>query len=183
MNGEWGWMGINWLQFLPIHGWMGMNKGWIILGRGYYSSFIRVLKDRFGILGFQGKKLGFWDFTKFEIGILEIWFEIGILDFITTSMVCNSFQYLDFGISPHLKLGFWDFTIFEIGTLGFRDPLFQDVDPFIHPHSSAWGWMGKNWPPFPIHLLYPVICHLDGWLAWVSSSDGLLYWDSGHIYM
>ena len=37
--------------------------------------------SQFGILGLQGKKFGFGDFTLFEIGSLEIRFEMGILGF------------------------------------------------------------------------------------------------------
>ena len=40
---------------------------------------VRAQKANFGILGLQGEKLGLWDFTLFEIGILEIKLEIGIL--------------------------------------------------------------------------------------------------------
>ncbi len=32
----------------------------------------------FGITGLQGKKLGYWDYTLFEIGITEIRSEFGI---------------------------------------------------------------------------------------------------------
>ena len=50
--------------------------------------------------------MGFWDFTLFEIGILEIRCEIGILAPGTWDLTL-------------LKLGFWDFAPFEIGILGF----------------------------------------------------------------
>ena len=43
----------------------------------------RALKGQFGIMGLQGKKLGLWDYTLFEIGIIEIRSEIGIMGFHT----------------------------------------------------------------------------------------------------
>ncbi len=36
--------------------------------------------SQFGIMGLQGKNLGLWDYTVFEIGITEISYEIGIMD-------------------------------------------------------------------------------------------------------
>ncbi len=36
--------------------------------------------SQIGIMGLQGKKLGLWDYTLFEIGITETSFEIGIMD-------------------------------------------------------------------------------------------------------
>ncbi len=40
----------------------------------------RALKGVFVILGSRWKKLGSWDLTPFEIGILETRSEIGILE-------------------------------------------------------------------------------------------------------
>ena len=63
---------------------------WVLLAlknptqNGIFSNFIythRALLDRFGIMGLQGKKLGLWDYTLFEIWITEIMFEIGIMGF------------------------------------------------------------------------------------------------------
>ncbi len=36
--------------------------------------------SQFGNMGLQGKILGLWDYTLFEIGITEMSFEIGIMD-------------------------------------------------------------------------------------------------------
>ena len=38
-------------------------------------------KSQFGIFGLQGGKLGLWDFTLFEIGILESCLKLGFSDF------------------------------------------------------------------------------------------------------
>ena len=46
--------------------------------------------------GITGKKLGFWDYTLFEIGILEIMLEIGIWGF-------QSIPNWDFGISSDIN--------------------------------------------------------------------------------
>ncbi len=48
----------------------------------------RAQRANLGFLGLQGKKLGLWDFIRFEVGILEIMLEIGII------------------VNP--KLGFWN---------------------------------------------------------------------------
>ena len=63
--------------------------------------------------------MGFWDFTLFEIGILEIRFEIGILALRTGDLTLLK---SDLEISPLLKSGLWDFTPFQIAILGFQDP-------------------------------------------------------------
>ena len=61
-------------------------------------------------MGLQGKKLGLWDYTLFEIGIMG--FSVQRLN-----------SNLDYGITPLLKLGLRDYTPFEIGIMGLQDPL------------------------------------------------------------
>ena len=56
--------------------------------------------SQFGILGFHGGKLGFWDFALFEIGILEIMCEI--VGFHVTKIV---------GFNPS-EIGIWGFCPF-----------------------------------------------------------------------
>ncbi len=58
----------------------------------------RALKGVFGILGSQWEKLGSWDLTPFEIGILHCHILIAVT---------------------------WDLTLFEIGISGSQDPPFQ----------------------------------------------------------
>ncbi len=58
----------------------------------------------------QGKNLGLWDYTLFEIGITEISFEIGIMDLKSNQI----------GIFHACKLGSRDHTLFKIGILGLR---------------------------------------------------------------
>ncbi len=47
----------------------------------FRQKICRALLAQIGIMGLQGKKLGLWDYTLFEIGITEIMFEIGIMGF------------------------------------------------------------------------------------------------------
>ncbi len=61
-------------------------------------------------MGLQGKNLGLWDYTLFEIGIAEISFEIGIIYHKSNQI----------GIFHSCKLGLRDFTLFEIGIMGLR---------------------------------------------------------------
>ena len=65
------------------------------------SCLNRALKGQFWILGSQWKKLGSWDLPPFEIGILEIRCEIGILDLLLFSLcvLCMTVGhwYVDFG--------------------------------------------------------------------------------------
>ena len=76
-----------------------------------YFQRIRAPKGKYGNLSFQRKEVAFWNFTLFEIEILEIRCEIGI----------SVIQDTDFGISLLLKLEFGDLIPFEIGFLGFPD--------------------------------------------------------------
>ncbi len=76
-----------------------VNVSWKCIQEGPVSQF--------GILGFQEKNLGFWDFTLFEVGILEIRCKIWILAIGTWDLTL-------------LKPGFGDFAPFEIGILGFH---------------------------------------------------------------
>ncbi len=71
-------------------------------------------------MGLQGKKLGLWDYTLFEIGITEIMFEIGI-----SVQSKSRFSDWDYGITCLLKLGLRDYTPFEIGILGLQYPPLQ----------------------------------------------------------
>ena len=77
-------------------------------------------------MGLQGKNLGLWDCTLFEIGITEISFEIGITDiksnqigiFHPCKIGITGLQPTwnwDYGITPVLKLGLRQFT-------GLQDP-------------------------------------------------------------
>ena len=66
----------------------------------------RALKGEFGI---TGKKLGLWDYTLFEIGIIEIRSEIGIMGF-HTKPIFSFYRPLmqgnrDNGITAQWKLG------------------------------------------------------------------------------
>ncbi len=61
-------------------------------------------------MGLQGKILGLWDYTLFEIGITEISFEIGIMDIKSNQI----------GIFTHVKLGLRDYNLLEIGIMGLR---------------------------------------------------------------
>ncbi len=67
--------------------------------------------SQFGIMGLQGKNLGLWDYTLFEIGITEIMSEFGIR--------LNFFMWgnWDYGITPHLKLGLWNYRTPSMGAL------------------------------------------------------------------
>ena len=78
-------------------------------------------------MGLQGKILGLWDYTLFEIGITEISFEIGIMDFKTgfakpTKLGFSIQVNWDYGISPYLKFRLWDYTGFEMGLRDYRIP-------------------------------------------------------------
>ncbi len=61
-------------------------------------------------MGLQGKNLGLWDYTLFEIWITEISFEIGIMDLKSNQI----------GIFHPCKLGLRDFTLFEIQIMGLH---------------------------------------------------------------
>ena len=79
---------------------------------------IRALKGEFGI---TGKKLGLWDYTLFEIGIIEIRSEIGIMGFHTKSHWLSLMrQNWDYRITSQLKLGLCDYTPCEIGIRPFK---------------------------------------------------------------
>ena len=61
-------------------------------------------------MGLQGRNLGLWNYTLFEIGITEITFEIGIMDLKSNQI----------GIFHPCKLGLWDFIPFEIRIMGLH---------------------------------------------------------------
>ena len=103
-----------------------------------FRQTVRALKGEFGITGLQGKNLGLWDYTLFEIGITEIRSEIGIMEFHTKPnwdyRILTPFQNRrvnkhgrrrdpttqgnwDCGITPHLKLGLRNYTPFKIGIM------------------------------------------------------------------
>ena len=103
------------------------------------------VNSQFGILGLQGKKLGFWDYTPFEFGITEIRFEFGITGFhLVPIWDYSSIHNWDYGITLHLKFGFQDYTTFEIGILGLLDPTL--TGPY---NSECWcqpKWAGVGRP-------------------------------------
>ncbi len=63
-------------------------------------------------MGLPEKNLGLWDYILFEIGIIEISFEIGVGDIKSNQIV----------IFHPCKLRLLDFTLFEIGIMGLQDP-------------------------------------------------------------
>ncbi len=73
------------------------------------------LVSQFGILGFQEKKFGFWDFALFEIGILEIRCEIVISQ---NKQSPSEHGILRFNPPEIGILAFCPY--FEIGILGFH---------------------------------------------------------------
>ncbi len=92
----------------------------------WHFSYNRALKGVFGILGSWWKKLGSWDLTPFEIGILETRSEIGILENVQPQV-----WTLDLKNDSSLIPGTWDLTLsrdlmlFEIGISGSQDPPFR----------------------------------------------------------
>ncbi len=73
----------------------------------------------------QGRNLGLWDYTLFEIGITEISFEIGIMDLKSNQI----------GMFHPCKLELRDFTLFEIWIMGLH---------------QFWNWdYGITGPPPP----------------------------------
>ena len=73
----------------------------------------------FGIMGLQGKYLGLWDDTLFEIGITEISFEIGIMDIKSNQKVIFHPCKIDItGLHPFPN---WDYRITLALKLGLRD--------------------------------------------------------------
>ncbi len=78
----------------------------------FYSTALVLVGplSQFEIMGLQGKNLGLWDYTLFEIGITEISFEIGIIELKSNQI----------GIFNPFKLGLRNFTLIEIGTMGLR---------------------------------------------------------------
>ena len=68
-------------------------------------------------MGLQGKKLGLWDYTLFEIWITEIMFEIGITPRCPLKKTISNWDYK---ITYHFKLGLRDYMPFEIGITGLH---------------------------------------------------------------
>ncbi len=78
----------------------------------YSNTNSRALKGEFGITGLQEKYLGLWDYTLFEIGIIKIRPEIGIMGFHSKQNWDYKLDFSffmqgnwDYGITPHSKLG------------------------------------------------------------------------------
>ena len=82
--------------------------------------------------------MGLWDYTRFEIGIIEISFEIGIMDLKSNQIGFSVHVNWDYWISPYLKLGLWDYASFEIWITGLQDP------PYWVPVTSIAGEIASN---------------------------------------
>ena len=72
-------------------------------------------------MGLQGKKLGLWDYTLFEIGLQKSALKLGLCFSNPAKLGFSIYVNWNYRISPYLKLGLWDYAGFEIGITGLQD--------------------------------------------------------------